>query len=176
MSWNSNAPMELLSHMPPKLSKANLETIQKVIDNDKFICSSMLARDLCGEYAPFCALCDKSMATPCAVAYIRMKQAEGIKLEIAVADDDLSAHDNNTEKNPAETDAPEAFGAPQDVEAETVTETVQAPTEQPQEEAEAQATYNESNASTEEEGIAEEYSEPMPEKKIIRIAVAKRKK
>lgn len=161
MSWNSNAPMELLSHMPPKLSKANLETIQKVIDNDKFICSSMLARDLCGEYAPFCALCDKSMATPCAVAYIRMKQAEGIKLEIAVADDDLSAHDN-TEKNQAETEAPEAFEAPQEVEAETVTE--------------AQVIYNESNASTDAEGIAEEYSEPMPEKKIIRIAVAKRKK
>lgn len=175
MSWNSNAPMELLSHMPPKLSKANLETIQKVIDNDKFICSSMLARDLCGEYAPFCALCDKSMATPCAVAYIRMKQAEGIKLEIAVADDDLSAHDNNTEKNQAETEAPEAFEAPQETEAETVTETGD-PTEQPREETEAQAIYNESNISTDEKGIAEEYSEPLPEKKIIRIAVAKRKK
>lgn len=88
MDWNSNAPLKLLENMPSRLTKANLEKIQAVIDNDKLICSTMLGRDLCNEYAPFCVLCDKSMSTPCAVAYIRMKQAEGIKLEIAVSDEE----------------------------------------------------------------------------------------
>lgn len=95
MNWNSNAPMELLSRMPHKLSKSNLEAIQKVIDNDKDLCSIMLERDLCGEYAPFCVLCDKSMRTPCAVAYIRMKQAEGIQLEIAVSEENSDENANS---------------------------------------------------------------------------------
>ncbi len=87
MSWNNKTPMELLSNLPFELSKANLEKMQAVVDNDRSICSTLLGRDLCGEYAPFCALCDKSIAMPCAVAYIRLKQAEGIKLEVAFTDE-----------------------------------------------------------------------------------------
>lgn len=88
MEWNSNAPMELLAQMPARLSKSNLEAIQAVIDNDKHICGTIIGRDLCGNYAPFCSLCDKSINLPCAVAYIRMRQAEGIQLEIAPASDE----------------------------------------------------------------------------------------
>lgn len=88
MELNSNIPMELLANIPARLNKNSLETIQAVIDNDKLICDTMLGRDLCGEYAPFCALCDKSMRTPCAIAYIRLKQAEQIQLEVAVSDDE----------------------------------------------------------------------------------------
>lgn len=89
MELNSNVPMELLANIPARLNKNSLETIQAVIDNDKLICSTMLGRDLCGEYAKFCALCDKSMKTPCAVAYIRLKQSEEIQLEIAASDDEF---------------------------------------------------------------------------------------
>lgn len=106
MEWNSNAPMELLAHMPARLTKANLEAIQSVIDNDKIICSTMLNKDMCGIYAPFCVLCDRSMNTPCAVAYIRMKQAEGIKLEIATADEQISENikDNLVDGSPTDTE------------------------------------------------------------------------
>lgn len=83
--WNSDAPLELLNEMPAQLNRANLERIQSVIDIDKFRESYEQGRDLCGEYAPFCALCDKSIETPCAVAYVKMKQAEGMEVEIAAA-------------------------------------------------------------------------------------------
>lgn len=98
MEWNSDAPLKLLAQMPLKFTKENLESIQTVIDNDKFICDSMLGRNLCGEYAPFCKLCDKSMAFQCAVAYIRMRQAEGAKLEIAIADDGAENKEQNFEQ------------------------------------------------------------------------------
>lgn len=90
MELNSNVPMELLANIPARLTKTSLETIQAVIDNDKLICSTMLGRDLCGEYAPFCALCDRSIKTPCAIAYIRLKQAEEIQLEIAASNDEFN--------------------------------------------------------------------------------------
>lgn len=84
--WNSEAPLELLSGMPRQLNRANLERLQEVIDVDKYRNSFELGRDLCGEYAPFCALCDKVGSCPCAVAYIKMKQSEGMEVEIAVAE------------------------------------------------------------------------------------------
>lgn len=93
MNWNGNTPMELLSNFSPDFLKENLETIQKVIDSDKYLCSTMLNKDLCGSYAPFCALCDKSMSFPCAVAYIRMKQADAM-LEAAAAN-----YEDNTDEN-----------------------------------------------------------------------------
>lgn len=86
MIWDSNAPLELLAHMPVRLTGDNLELIQATIDRDKYICSCAMHRDLCGEYAPFCSMCDKSVIYPCAVAYIKMKNAEDLSLEVAVAD------------------------------------------------------------------------------------------
>ncbi len=82
MVWNSEAPMKLLEGMPARLNQANLERLQQVIDIDKYANSSELGRDLCGEYAPFCFLCDKSLHCPCAVAYVKMRQHEGADIVI----------------------------------------------------------------------------------------------
>lgn len=81
--WNSEAPLEILSGMPHELNRANLERLQQVIDVDKYRNSFELGRDLCGEYAPFCSNCDKELDCPCAVAYVKMKQEEGMEVAIA---------------------------------------------------------------------------------------------
>lgn len=80
--WNEQGPLELLKEMPNVLTAENLAQIQQVIDNDKFINSQRLKGDLCGKYAPFCANCDKTVAKPCAVAYVRMKIKEGMEVEM----------------------------------------------------------------------------------------------
>ena len=76
--WNENAPLELLKDLPAVLNEANLARLQQVIDYDKFINSAECGCDLCGSYAPFCEGCDKCVQYPCAVAYVKMKQAEGM--------------------------------------------------------------------------------------------------
>lgn len=81
--WNENAPLELLKGMPHDLDQKNLDEIQKVINDDKFINSMCLGRDLCGEYAPFCQYCKKTTMTPCALAYVNMKIAEGMDIGLA---------------------------------------------------------------------------------------------
>ncbi len=81
--WNENAPLELLKELPAVLNEANLARIQSVIDIDKFVNSSECGYDLCGTYAPFCEGCDKSLQHPCAVAYVKMKQAQGMQVTIA---------------------------------------------------------------------------------------------
>ena len=101
MNWDSNAPLELLSSMPAQLNKKNLKDIQAIIDKDKFVCSNELTRDLCGEYAPFCAICDKKVKYPCAVAYVKMKQADGMQVEIAISDDDVSDEEDEVSPEPA---------------------------------------------------------------------------
>lgn len=80
--WNSQDPLKLLLSMPSQLTKENLENLQAVIDVDKMINSETYHRDLCGEYAPFCDYCDKSVYYPCAHAYVKMKQSEGLDVEI----------------------------------------------------------------------------------------------
>lgn len=82
MAWNEEGPLELLRGMPDVLTAENLAQIQQVIDNDKFINSQKLRDDLCGNYAPFCKHCDKTVAKPCAVAYVRMKIKEGMSVEM----------------------------------------------------------------------------------------------
>ena len=80
--WNSQEPLKLLLSMPTQLTKENVENLQAVIDVDKIINSQKLKRDLCGEYAPFCDYCDKSVHFPCAHAYVKMKHAEGLDVEV----------------------------------------------------------------------------------------------
>lgn len=99
MEWNNNIPLKLLEDMPASLADANLIDIQAIIDKDKFASSKMLGRDLCGQYASFCDLCNKSLSNPCAVAFVRMKQAEDAGSEVALA--------ANEEKQPKITDATE---------------------------------------------------------------------
>lgn len=78
--WDENEVLEMLKDMPQVLTDENLLKIQKLIDDNKYWHSSELQRDLCGTYAPFCRICDKSVLTPCAVAYVRMKIAEGMEI------------------------------------------------------------------------------------------------
>ena len=80
--WNSQEPLKLLLSMPTQLTRENVENLQAVIDVDKIINSQKYRRDLCGEYAPFCDYCDKSVRYPCAHAYVKMKQAEGLDVEV----------------------------------------------------------------------------------------------
>ena len=80
--WNENAPLELLKDLPAVLNEANLARLQQVIDYDKFINSAECGCDLCGSYAPFCEGCDKCVQYPCAVSYVKMKQAEGMDIKI----------------------------------------------------------------------------------------------
>lgn len=80
--WNSQEPLKLLLSMPAQLTRENIENLQAVIDVDKIINSQKLKRDLCGEYAPFCDYCDKSVRFPCAHAYVKMKQSEGLDVEV----------------------------------------------------------------------------------------------
>ncbi len=80
--WNSQEPLKLLLSMPSQLSGENVENLQAVIDVDKIINSEKYGHDLCGEYAPFCDYCDKSVKFPCAHAYVKMKRAEGLDVEV----------------------------------------------------------------------------------------------
>lgn len=80
--WDENKVLDLLKEMPQVLSEENLCEIQKLIDDNKYWNSRELKMDLCGIYAPFCKICDKTVLTPCAVAYVRMKIAEGMELKM----------------------------------------------------------------------------------------------
>ncbi|MDE6597310.1 MAG: hypothetical protein K2K60_01560 [Clostridia bacterium] len=80
--WDNNTPLQLLKTMPRKLNQENLSKIQMIIDADKYKNSLVSGFDLCGIYAPFCRGCDKTSIYPCAIAYIRMLQAEGMKIQI----------------------------------------------------------------------------------------------
>lgn len=95
--WNENGPLELLKGMPEVLTLENLAQIQQVIDNDKFLNSQKLKKDLCGSYAPFCKSCDKTVPTPCAVAYVRMKIKEGMKVQMEDIPDEVPAEESKGE-------------------------------------------------------------------------------
>ena len=71
--WNSQKPLELLLSMPSTLNKENIINLQAVIDVDKIINSQIHNRDLC----------DKNLSYPCAHAYVKMKQSEGLDVEVA---------------------------------------------------------------------------------------------
>ncbi len=99
--WNENTPLELLKELPAVVNEANLARLQEVIDYDKFINSTELGYDLCGQYAPFCEGCDKSLPYPCAVSYIKMKQAEGMDVKIQ-SEVEEALSENCEEEAPAE--------------------------------------------------------------------------
>lgn len=80
--WDENAPLELLKEMPKVLTVDNLCKIQEVIDKDKYLNSLQLEGDLCGKYAPFCDECNKAIKYPCAVAYVKMMQNQGMEVEM----------------------------------------------------------------------------------------------
>ncbi len=142
--WNENAPLELLKELPAVLNEANLARLQQVIDYDKFINSSECGYDLCGQYAPFCEGCDKTVQYPCAVSYVKMKQAEGMDIKI------------QSEVEEVLSDA-----------AEESCECSEQPCEAQEEIPSAEA--------AEEAPVEEAPEEEKPAKKLIRIAIARRR-
>ena len=80
--WDENKVLELLKDMPQVLTDENLCEIQKIMDDDRYHHKKSTKKDSCGTYAPFCKICDKNVLTPCAVAYVRMKNAEGTPLKM----------------------------------------------------------------------------------------------
>ncbi len=169
--WNSEALLKLLDQMPARLNEANLDRIQQTIDIDKYINSAEQGRDLCGDYAPFCALCDKTVTCPCAVAYVKMRQQEGAFIEIAT---EVAA-----EEAPA---AADAEAAPTEEAAESAPEAQEVVVEVANVEGEpaTEETSAESEAAPVADAAAEPAAEPVPEekpkKKATRIATARRKK
>lgn len=170
MAYTSNA-FKVLADMPTKLSKKNLEVLQAEIDKEKLAYSIEMNRDLCGDYAPFCSCCEKNSPYPCALALIKYKQADGVYFEIAAADDSEAGDDvpDVSEAITAETDS-ETDSPAQDIN-DTVTEEVK--TESLSFVPEGELKVGEENAESAEN--AEPAPEPVKEKKVIRIAVAKRK-
>ncbi len=79
--WNSEAPLMLLKYMPDRLTHEHLKDLQTVIDADKYEREN-ISDESCEDYSPICAYCDKNAVYPCALAYVRMKQAEGMPVEI----------------------------------------------------------------------------------------------
>lgn len=66
--------------------------IQAITDVDKYLVSETADFDVCGKYAPFCMLCDKSADNPCATAYLRYKamgvgsgEEQAVTAEVAAA-------------------------------------------------------------------------------------------
>lgn len=148
MLWDSNAPMQLLKTMPKKLSPKNLEKIQMVIDADKYKNSLVNGFDLCGIYAPFCENCNKTSIYPCALAYVKMMQLEGMDISIDAQpivpekkkyqkkDEDTIAHEPKiaepkAEETLKETEANEAAAKPEKVEdKKDAVEPIQEPVEE----------------------------------------------
>ena len=64
--------------------------VQAITDVDKYLVSETADFDVCGKYAPFCVVCDKSIANPCATAYFRYK-AMGLAAELPKVEQNVSA-------------------------------------------------------------------------------------
>jgi hypothetical protein len=80
--WNNEENLRVLDKMPANVNDEHLATMQKVFDIDKFKSSVEQNCDLCGSYAPFCNGCDKNGDYPCAEAYVKMKNEEGLTFTI----------------------------------------------------------------------------------------------
>ena len=154
--WNENAPLELLKDLPTVLNEANLARLQQVIDYDKFINSSECGYDLCGQYAPFCEGCDKTVQYPCAVSYVKMKQAEGMDIKIQSEVEEVLS------EAPVET-------------CECAEQPAEEACECTEQSCECQETCEcEENCECQ-EAPAEEAVNEQPPKKLIRIAIARRR-
>ncbi len=80
--WDNQTPLQLLNTFPRVLETEHLEKLQRLIDADKYKNQLIGGYELCGSYAPFCDGCDKEQKYPCAVAYVKFMQANGMDIEI----------------------------------------------------------------------------------------------
>lgn len=72
----------------PMLDSAEIDdarVVQAVTDVDKYLASESFGMDLCGRYAPFCAVCDKSEPFPCGQAYLRLRAVEHFSTKAVAA-------------------------------------------------------------------------------------------
>lgn len=72
----------------PLLDSAEIDdarVVQAVTDVDKYLASEGFGIDLCGRYAPFCAVCDKSEPFPCGQAYLRLRAVENFSTKAVTA-------------------------------------------------------------------------------------------
>lgn len=167
----NNSVLKILADMPTKLSAKNLEVLQSVIDKDKLAYSIEMNRDMCGEYAPFCSFCDKTITYPCAAAFVKFKQSEGLQLEIAVSKDENAVEGNtlnNTSGNVTEVRSENEENMKEFTKPQSEAEIIVSKTSDLQ---------SDKNLITEETSREEEAKpeENIKVKNRIRIAVAKRK-
>ncbi len=79
---------ERMNTVCPMLEATGLEdarVVQAVTDVDKYLASEGIGIDLCGRYAPFCAVCDKNQPFPCGQAYLRLRAVEGFSTKALAA-------------------------------------------------------------------------------------------
>ena len=70
---------ERMSTVCPMIDATGIDdarVVQVITDVDKYLASEKFGLDLCGRYAPFCAVCNKAQPAPCGQAYLRLKAVE----------------------------------------------------------------------------------------------------
>ena len=83
-AYRVNARIPLIESFFESTGADDASVIQAVADVDKYLASEGFGLDLCGRYAPFCAVCDKSQPFPCGTAYLKMKNAENFATKALV--------------------------------------------------------------------------------------------
>jgi hypothetical protein len=171
--WNENTSLDYLNNLPLDLNAQNEAEIQMVIDQHKYENSEELNCDLCGYYAPFCQVCDKSVNFPCARAYLASKQKEVDSVEVTTS---LPVEMEQTDDGDVVPPEQKVIEVEITDESETnVAEDTKKAEEQTVEQQSEVPAQDDSSLSIPEEKKAEE--KPQSERpKKIRIAVARRKK
>ena len=72
-AYRINERMALMGDYFDELGSDDICFIQSVADLDKYLACEGLGTDLCGRYAPFCSVCDKSLPYPCGRACVKYK-------------------------------------------------------------------------------------------------------
>ncbi len=154
--WNEKASLELLKNMPDDLTEEHLVRLQKLLDANKYVSSIENGRDMCGEFAPFCKNCIRGGLTPCAIAYINMKNREGASYRVVdKANAEVPIADNAPEQEEALEQTP-ADGEPEQIDIEEIESIVaDAPTEEVRAECGTTAEEVSANDGIEEERISE---------------------
>lgn len=76
-AYRINERMNVVCPMLDAACADDPAVVQAIVDMDKYLASQSLGVDLCGRYAPFCAVCDKEDDLPCGQAYLKYKAIEG---------------------------------------------------------------------------------------------------
>lgn len=76
-AYRINERMNVVCPMLDAACADDAAVVQAIVDMDKYLASQSLGVDLCGRYAPFCAVCNKDDDLPCGQAYLKYKAIEG---------------------------------------------------------------------------------------------------